>query len=84
MSRPSPWPEQLMQVAQWAESGERRGEGTGTAAMVECPPLWVQTVPFGSLTPASVRKDGIQDGNWRGFLEGYIEEGVRPTLIKGR
>ncbi|KAI0750175.1 hypothetical protein C8Q80DRAFT_1269923 [Daedaleopsis nitida] len=81
LRRPSPWPESVMQLRTMAEGGERSGHGTSTAAMIECPPLAVQTVPFGSLTDRTMRSE-FQDDNWKAGLMEAIEEGKKARLVK--
>jgi splicing suppressor protein 51 len=60
-----------------AEGKERRErEGTETAAGIECPPLTVQMIPFGSITDMSRMK--VLD-NWREILIKDIEDGKKLT-----
>ena len=83
MGRGSPWPESILQLQQMAGEMERQGQGTVAAAMIECPPLAVQTVPFGSMTERALRREGLHD-NWKAWLVNQIEEGLRPKILKSR
>ncbi|KDQ06990.1 hypothetical protein BOTBODRAFT_149392 [Botryobasidium botryosum FD-172 SS1] len=44
-----PWPESLQQLQALRNSDQARSSGEVAAVMVECSPLAVQTVPFGSI-----------------------------------
>ena len=59
-----------------SEESERAGTGTETAAGIECPPLTVQMIPFGSITDMSRMK--VLD-NWREILIKDIEDGKKLT-----
>lgn len=45
----TPWPESLAQVRDMQDDAQSKGQGRIAAAMLDCPPLSVQTVPFGSI-----------------------------------
>ena len=82
MRRSSPWPESIMQLREMGEEMERNGRGYVAAAMVECPPLAVQTVPFGSLTERALRREIMHD-TWKHFFIRHIEEGQKPRIVRG-
>ena len=79
--RPAPWPESVAQVQVLADSGERLGQGTTAAAMLECPPLAVQTVPFGSLSKASMRGEEIL-ADWKRLFMEHVERGMKPRVVR--
>ncbi|KAI0788283.1 hypothetical protein C8Q74DRAFT_671698 [Fomes fomentarius] len=81
--RPSPWPESISQLSQMADEMERNGMGTVAAAMIECPPLAVQTVPFGSMTERALRKEMLHD-TWKTFFMAHVEQGVKPKVVMTR
>lgn len=57
------WPESLVQIGKLREESEKRRMGTVAAIGVECYPLAVQIVPFGSLrdlSPLEIVKDWEQ------------------------
>ena len=83
MRRPRPWPESIEQVRQMDEDSMRNGRGYVAAAMIECSPLYVQTVPFGSITERTGRLL-VLDGTWKQELMKIIEEGQRVRLVQGR
>ncbi|RPD54790.1 hypothetical protein L226DRAFT_493710 [Lentinus tigrinus ALCF2SS1-7] len=82
MRRDRPWPESIAQVRQMDEDSGRNGRGYVAAAMIECPPLYVQTVPFGSITERSGRLL-VLDGMWKEDLVRNVEEGQRVKLFQG-
>lgn len=76
MQKPSPWPESMMQLTSMQDESERLGRGKVIAAMVECSPLKVQIVPFGSLK----KMRGLQImPQWREILSRDVENGKRFT-----
>lgn len=79
----SPWPESIMQLRDMGADAERNGRGYVAAAMVECPPLAVQTVPFGSMTEHALRREVLHD-TWKQFFIRHIEEGQKPKIVRGR
>ncbi|TBU27770.1 hypothetical protein BD311DRAFT_695933 [Dichomitus squalens] len=83
MRKESPWPESLMQLNGMADDMERSGHGTVAAAMIECPPLAVQTVPFGSMSQRALRSEILRD-TWKSFFMQHIEQGARPKLVRAR
>ncbi|KAI0750189.1 hypothetical protein C8Q80DRAFT_676537 [Daedaleopsis nitida] len=83
MARKSPWPESIMQLRQVGAEMEGNGRGTIAAAMIECPPLAVQTVPFGSLTELAMKKTMLH-GTWKSFFMSHVEQGKRPRVILDR
>ncbi|RPD54803.1 hypothetical protein L227DRAFT_511058, partial [Lentinus tigrinus ALCF2SS1-6] len=82
MRRSSPWPESLTQLRKMGEESERSGEGYVTAAMIECPPLGVQTVPFGSMTARAMRYE-VMHATWKQAFIRHIEEGWKPKVERG-
>ncbi|KAM5544088.1 hypothetical protein V8D89_002274 [Ganoderma adspersum] len=83
LHKPAPWPESIAQLHGMADEMERGGHGTVAAAMIECPPLAVQTVPFGSMTERALKKEMLHD-TWKSFFMNHIEQGVRPKLVRSR
>jgi splicing suppressor protein 51 len=73
---PAPWPESLEQLATLREESESKQRGTVAAVGIECPPLGVQFVPFGSLRGLSPLK--ILP-NWKDILKRDIETGKKFT-----
>ncbi|KAI0077804.1 zf-MYND-domain-containing protein [Panus rudis PR-1116 ss-1] len=75
----APWPESLDQLNSLQEDSEANGRGQVAAAMVQCEPLAVQTVPFGSLRdiPGSVYN------NWKARLMEDIEKGKKFDMRYG-
>jgi len=51
-----PSPESIQMLKERREESEKAGTGTETAAGIECPPLTVQMIPFGSITDMSRMK----------------------------
>ena len=76
MQKPSPWPESIMQLRPMQDESERLKRGRVTAAMVECPPLAVQGVPFGSLK--SLRGLAVMP-QWKEILVRDVENGKKFT-----
>ena len=56
---------------------EMIGAGRMGAAMIECPPLAVQVVPFGSMHPVRGR---VQE-NWKDVLVDDVREGRTATTL---
>ncbi|TFK93780.1 hypothetical protein K466DRAFT_658230 [Polyporus arcularius HHB13444] len=83
LSRPSPWPESIMQLRGMCVEAERGQRGYCAAAFVECSPLYVQTVPFGSMTQDGMRNEVLHD-TWKELFMDYIEEGKKPEILRGR
>ncbi len=83
LRRPAPWPESVAQLRGMADEMERGGHGTVASATIECPPLAVQTVPFGSMTERALKKEMLHDA-WKSFFVDHIEQGVRPKLVRAR
>lgn len=76
MRRPSPWPESLLQLRAMQDDAEKeKKRGMVGASMVECAPLAVQTVPFGSVK--SVNEPLVV--NWRELLISDVDEGKKYT-----
>ena len=75
--RPTPWPGALHFLRRMQEEAMRTGRGMDTAAMIECPPLDVQTVPFGSMMDLGERVDE----NWKEFLMRHVEYGKKPRMV---
>ena len=73
---PAPWPESLEQLATLREESESKSRGTVAAVAIECLPLGVQFVPFGSLRDLSVLKI-LPD--WKDILRRDLENGKRFT-----
>jgi len=71
MKKPAPWPESLEQLTTLQDESEANRRGRVIAAMVECPPLSVQTVPFASIPRIQERK--VQ--NWKELLVRAAENG---------
>ncbi|KAI9001477.1 hypothetical protein BD414DRAFT_432080 [Trametes punicea] len=78
LHRPAPWPESLMQLRLMQDEAERMNRGGVAATMVECPPLAVQTVPFGSMK--NLRETPRDD--WKPFLIAHVEEGKKPRIVR--
>ncbi|OSC96969.1 hypothetical protein PYCCODRAFT_1440668 [Trametes coccinea BRFM310] len=76
--RPSPWPESLEQLRVMQDEAGRMGHGGVAAAMVECEPLAVQTVPFGSMMNF---REKVQE-DWKPFFIAHIEQGLRPRMVR--
>ena len=75
MRKKAPWPGSLMQLSHIADDMERSGNGTVAAAIIECPPLQVQTVPFQSVSQSALRGEIVRD-TWKSFFIQHIEQGV--------
>ena len=73
---PAPWPEALKQLAAMREESESRQRGMIAAVAIECPPLCVQFVPFGSLRDLN-RLKILPD--WKEILKRDVESGKRFT-----
>ena len=81
MRRPSPWPESLLQLRVMQNDAEKeKKRGMVGATFIECPPLAVQTVPFGSVK--DVHSLSIQE-DWKGALISDVENGTKYK-ISGR
>lgn len=79
MRKPSPWPESLLQLRAMQDDSEKeKKRGALGATLVECPPLAVQTVPFGSIQ--DVEGSEVQE-NWKDTLVRYVEEGKKFTVF---
>ncbi|KAH9902382.1 hypothetical protein C8Q73DRAFT_785073 [Cubamyces lactineus] len=78
--RPAPWPESLEQLRFMQDDAENMRRGGVAAAMIECPPLAVQTVPFGSMMNM---REKVQN-DWKEFLIGQVEAGKKPRMIPVR
>lgn len=76
----SPWPESLLQLKDWQDKSGRLGRGRYTAVMVECPPLAVQTVPYGSLFPTSF--DPVIKPDWKEILVDDVLHGRQIIYTK--
>ncbi|TFK50097.1 hypothetical protein OE88DRAFT_1713234 [Heliocybe sulcata] len=75
MTWPAPWPESLVALRELQDESERMNRGSCAAVMVECKPLAVQTVPFGSLKNLT---DTQLTKNWKEMVTAEIEPGNRP------
>ncbi|KAI0656435.1 hypothetical protein C8Q70DRAFT_1011720 [Cubamyces menziesii] len=75
--RPSPWPESLEQLKIVQDAEEREGKGTVAVAMVECPPLAIQIVPFGQIKDMEGGK--VYEG-WKSFLMKWVEQGKKLRI----
>lgn len=75
----SPWPESLEQLELMQSQSETRGQGRVCACMIECPPLAVQTVPFGGLKnlgiPGSIP-------TWKATLEEHFDQGKKMSITR--
>ena len=70
------WPESLVQIGKLREESEKRRMGTVAAIGVECYPLAVQIVPFGSLrdlSPLEIVKD------WERVLKRDVQNAKKFT-----
>ena len=76
MNMRDPWRASLEQVAVMRQESESMKRGTVAAAGVECPPLGVQFVPFGSLKDLSPLKIL---SNWKEILIRDVENGKKFT-----
>ncbi|KAI0926325.1 hypothetical protein AcW1_008535 [Taiwanofungus camphoratus] len=74
MGWPEPWPASLVALKQMQDESERLHRGRIAAAMVECPPLAVQTVPFGSIPTLT---DLTIVPNWKEVLIRDVASGVK-------
>ena len=81
LGREAPWPESVRQLLAMADEGERGGRGTVAGALVECPPLAVQTVPFGSLSARVLRGEPTVEA-WKELLIDHVEEGARLRVVR--
>lgn len=80
MRRPSPWPESALQLRAMQNDAEKeKKRGMVGASMIECPPLAVQTVPFGSVK--NVNRDVNE--NWKDILVSDVEFGKKHTHFGG-
>lgn len=70
------WPASIDQLQQLREEGEALRRGTSAAVALECEPLAMQTVPFGSLRDLSRLK--IQH-RWKEILIKNVEAGKKYT-----
>ncbi|KAJ6558797.1 hypothetical protein DFH09DRAFT_1262088 [Mycena vulgaris] len=70
------WPESLRQTAIIRAESEGKRRGTVAAMGIECPPLGVQFVPFGSLRDLSVLR--ILP-NWKEIMTRDVESGKKFT-----
>jgi mitochondrial splicing suppressor protein 51 len=73
-----PWPWSIQKLKEMREESEKAGRGTETAAGVECPPLGVQMVPFGSIFAKDLKRTKVLQ-NWQDVLKRDVEEGKRLT-----
>ncbi|KAI0692464.1 hypothetical protein C8T65DRAFT_669582 [Cerioporus squamosus] len=83
MRKASPWPESIIQLRDMCAAAERNQRGYMAAVMVECPPLGVQYVPFGSMTQHGLRGEVLHD-TWKQSFVQHIEEGQKPKFLRGR
>lgn len=74
---PSPWPGGVLQLQRFREESEREGRGTVAAAAIECYPLDVQLVPFGSLFAHDFIDRSKRINNWEEVLKRNVEAGKR-------
>lgn len=82
MRRPSPWPESLLQLRAMQNDAEKeKKRGLVGASMIECPPLAVQTVPFGSVK--DMRGMAVLP-NWKDILVDDVENGKKFTHFGGK
>lgn len=73
------WRFSIRQLSQMREDSEKAGRGTETAAAIECTPLGVQMVPFGSIfADHRLRRTKVLS-NWLDVLKRDVEEGKRLT-----
>lgn len=71
-----PWPSSLDALREMQEDSERLKRGYVTAAMIECLPLAVQTIPFGSIK--NLGGMGVLS-NWEDILIRDVEKGKKFT-----
>jgi mitochondrial splicing suppressor protein 51 len=77
MRKPSPWPESLLQLRAMQDDSEKeKKQGMIGATLIDCPPLAIQTVPFGSIK--DVDEIEVQE-DWKQMLVHYVEEGKQFT-----
>lgn len=76
-SRSLLWAVSLNNLDQMRKEGERVGAGTTTGVFIECPPLGVQVVPWGSLKNDISRWPLLPD--WKNILQRDVENGKRFT-----
>ncbi|CAL1715887.1 unnamed protein product [Somion occarium] len=77
MTWDEPWPESLLQLKGLQDQSESRRQGSVAAAMVECKPLAVQTVPFGSLKDLGIPRAIT---GWKEILEEHVSQGKKMSL----
>ncbi|KAF9461706.1 hypothetical protein BDZ94DRAFT_1283392 [Collybia nuda] len=77
---PPPWPESIEQLAALREESEGKQRGTVAAVGIECPPLGVQFVPFGSLRNLSALRI-LPD--WKEIVIRDVERAKKFTKFGG-
>lgn len=81
MRQSSPWPESLLQLRAMQNDAEKeKKRGLVGATLVECPPLAVQTVPFGSVK--NVKGITVLE-SWKDILISDVENGRKFTHFGG-
>lgn len=76
---PKPWPESLEQLELMQKQSESKRQGNVCACMVDCPPLAVQTVPFGG-----IKNLGMSGSipTWRATLEEHFNLGKKMPISR--
>ena len=72
-----PWPDGLMHFAKLREESDRLKRGGVAMIGLECPPLGMQVVPFGSITKDIKQARVLR--NWKDILTRDIKNGRRMT-----
>jgi splicing suppressor protein 51 len=72
-----PWPDGLMHFSKLREESDRLKRGGVAMIGLECPPLGMQVVPFGSITK-DIKQARVLH-NWKDILTRDIENGRRMT-----
>ena len=80
LRKPALWLESIVQLQGMVDEMERGGHGMVAAAMIECPLLAVQMVPFGSMMECVLKKEVLHD-MWKSFFMNHIEQGMRLKLV---
>lgn len=73
-----PWPLSIQRLKEMRDESERTGRGTETAAGIECSPMGVQMLPFGSIFSKNFTRTKVLK-NWLDILKKDVEEGKRLT-----
>lgn len=76
------WASGISVLKQMREDSERAGRGTETAVGIECDPLTVQLVPFGSIFAGSESTQLEVLPHWEDILKKDIEQGNRVSAFR--